>query len=169
MGMPIVNLTGQKFGRLTVLWSAGKTKSGNLRWFCHCACEKTFAVVSSGNLRSGSTHSCGCLKRENLNRFEHGHKRHDYESPTHSSWHATIQRCTNPNATGYERYGGAGVTVCNRWLTFENFLADLGERPDGTTLGRFGDVGNYEPRNAKWMTRTEQETEKKKRRESLRA
>jgi len=72
-----------------------------------------------------------------------------------------VQRCTNPNNIGWEKYGGAGITVCTRWLDFQFFLADLGERPAGTTLGRFRDIGKYEPGNVKWMTWTEQRTEQK--------
>ena len=70
-----------------------------------------------------------------------------------------LTRCTNPAASNYKNYGCKGVQVCARWLGesgFQNFLADLGERPPGTTLGRFGDVGNYEPSNVKWMTSAEQ-------------
>jgi hypothetical protein len=93
--------------------------------------------------------------------FEHGHTSGDYMSPTYMSWFAMKQRCLNPNHVGYPKYGGATppITVCDRWLGpdgFTNFLADLGERPAGTTLGRFGDVGNYEPGNCKFMTWAEQ-------------
>ena len=74
-----------------------------------------------------------------------------------------IQRCTNPNAKKYPLYGGAGVTVCDRWLnSFENFLADMGERLTNTSLGRFLDIGNYKPGNCKWMTYREQADKKVK-------
>ena len=71
-------------------------------------------------------------------------------SPTYNSWQCMKKRCLNPKATKYHRYGGRGVQVCERWLTFENFLADMGERPEGTTLGRHGDKGDYEPGNCSW-------------------
>ena len=73
-------------------------------------------------------------------------------------------RCLNPNAQDYKSYGGANspVRICSRWLnSFENFLADMGERPEGTTLGRFGDIGNYEPENCAWQTPKEQGAEKR--------
>jgi hypothetical protein len=65
-------------------------------------------------------------------------------------------RCHNPNANRWEHYGGAGVKICERWQLFSNFLADMGERPDGTTLGRIGDKGDYEPNNCEWQTSKEQ-------------
>ncbi len=75
-----------------------------------------------------------------------------------------IQRCTNPNISRWSHYGGANppVKVCDRWLDFQNFLADMGERPEGKySLGRFGDVGNYEPDNCEWETPKQQATEQK--------
>jgi hypothetical protein len=79
-----------------------------------------------------------------------------YGTPENHSWQSMIQRCTNPNHKAWPEYGGIGVKVCDRWRTFETFYADLGPRPAGTTLGRFGDIGNYEPGNCKWMTGEEQ-------------
>ena len=86
----------------------------------------------------------------------HGHHPRNKPSLTYVSWTNLIARCTNTNATSYSRYGGAGVAVCDQWKAFENFLADLGERPKGTTLGRILDLGNYEPGNCFWMTKAEQ-------------
>jgi len=79
-----------------------------------------------------------------------------YRTPTYRSWDGMKQRCLNPKATGYARYGGAGVTVCDRWLSFENFLADMGARPEGTTLDRINPTLGYEPGNCRWATRSEQ-------------
>lgn len=75
---------------------------------------------------------------------------------TYHIWRTMKQRCLNPNATAYHRYGGRGITVCERWLTFENFLADMGERPDGLCLERVNNNGNYEPGNCVWATRKAQ-------------
>jgi hypothetical protein len=81
-------------------------------------------------------------------------------TPTHISWSCMITRCTNPNTRHYPRYGGRGIAVCDRWRnSFENFLADMGERPDGTTLDRYPNRdGNYEPGNCRWATAKEQAT-----------
>ncbi len=79
-----------------------------------------------------------------------------YASPTYSSWNNMIQRCTNPKYTYYEYYGGRGITVCNRWLDFRNFLEDMGNKPEGLTLDRVDVDGNYELSNCRWATRKEQ-------------
>lgn len=77
-------------------------------------------------------------------------------SPTYNSWASMKQRCNYPKSASYERYGGRGISVCERWLTFDNFLADMGVRPEGMTLDRKGANGNYEPDNCKWSTLSEQ-------------
>ncbi len=71
---------------------------------------------------------------------------------TYRIWCAMKQRCLNPNTAAYHRYGGRGITVCERWVTFENFLADMGERPEGLSLERVNNNGNYEPGNCVWAT-----------------
>lgn len=76
--------------------------------------------------------------------------------PLYHTWENMRQRCNNPNNTGYQWYGGRGITVCERWDSFANFVADMGKRPDGMTLDRIDVNGNYEPDNCKWSTQTEQ-------------
>jgi hypothetical protein len=93
---------------------------------------------------------------------KHGHTTHTKTSPTYRSWVCMNTRCSYPSHTSYKKYGGAGVTVCERWSDFANFLADMSERPAGTTLGRKGDKGNYEPGNCAWQTRPEQEATRSK-------
>jgi hypothetical protein len=158
------NLAGQRFGRLTVVGDVGRTGRGYVRWLSLCDCGIE-TIVRADRLRSSETQSCGCLQRERVaisaamvgkaNRT-HGHARYGKMTPTYSSWRAAMSRCTNPNDAFFEYYGGSGVTVCERWTRFENFLADMGERPEGTTLGRILDMGDYEPGNAFWMTASEQ-------------
>lgn len=87
---------------------------------------------------------------------KHGHARVGVKSATYITWGGMIQRCFNPKAPTWEYYGGRGITVCARWRSFENFLADMGERPQGRTLDRLDNDGNYEPGNCQWATRSEQ-------------
>lgn len=155
-----IDLMCEKFGRLRVVGDHPNQR-GNAQWLCHCDCG-TEIVVRACNLKSGHTQSCGCLhsehsREQSLKNRTHGHGGRDKKrSITYNSWYNMKARCSNPKATGYENYGGRGITVCKRWLEFENFLADMGERPDGLTLDRKNNEGNYEPSNCRWATRIEQ-------------
>ena len=151
---------GTRFGRLTVIREA--QKRGEKRTFeCQCDCG-AFAVADLGKLRTGHTASCGCLRvmdigLRNSARATHGHKLKGNASPTYRSWRGMKTRCTHPNHKFWKYYGGRGITICKRWLnSFENFLADMGVRPDGTTLERTNNDGNYEPGNCRWATPKEQ-------------
>jgi hypothetical protein len=160
------DLVGQKFNRYLVLEFAGRNKHQQATWLCRCDCGTEKTIVA-GDLKSGRAKSCGCLQREwavvAMPNLRHGHRRtNSPTSPTYQTWRGMLGRCHQESHIGYPRYGGKGVIVCERWHDFENFLADMGERPKGTTLGRYGDVGNYEPRNVKWMTSKEQGAEMRK-------
>lgn len=99
-----------------------------------------------------------------MSTLSHGHKTRTRTSPTYSSWENMIQRATNPAAVSYPYVGGRGITVCERWRTFTNFLTDMGERPEGKyasgrpmySLDRIDSDGNYEPGNCRWATANEQ-------------
>ena len=154
---------GQRFGRLVVIKpvrvaKGAKTIPGQL---CQCDCGTTHRV-SNYYLCSGVTKSCGCLKREQCAWFanstlQHGHARKSGFSPTYSSYHAMLNRCFNSKQPSWKNYGGRGITVCKRWRkSFENFLADMGERPRNKTLDRIDNDGNYTPKNCQWATRKQQ-------------
>jgi hypothetical protein len=157
-----VDLKGKVFGRLTVLKDVGREKhSGCVLWQCQCECGQT-TTVDSAHLRNGHTKSCGCLLQE-WGKSGKAHYRHGHSSPspTYQSWSHMKTRCSNPTQDNYYRYGEIGITVCKRWLKFENFLEDMGERPEGTTLGRYKDKGNYKQTNCSWQTPEEQGANKK--------
>lgn len=154
----VIDLVGQRYGRLVVLRRAPNGRIRGARWWCQCDCgiEK---IARANNLKNGATKSCGCLKREvDVSRNTiHGHCVPGMASPTYRSWQSMIQRCTNPNATKYKRWGGRGIEICERWMVFANFLTDMGVRPAGMTLDRYPDKnGNYEPDNCRWATPKQQ-------------
>lgn len=152
------DLTGRRFGRLTVLCRDGSNASGLAVWLCRCTCG-TVTRTAGNLLRAGKAVSCGCYKRENSARVAaHLKRKHGmHGSRTYRSWRSMKTRCTNPTHISYKNYGSRGITICTRWLrSFECFLADLGERPPGTSLDRIDVNGNYEPGNCKWSTPGEQ-------------
>lgn len=155
----------QTDSRWTILHSAGRDVSGELAVLCRCRCG-TIAKVRLSSVRSGNSKSCGCLNRElsglraKASFSTHGHCPRIKASHTYLSWQSMIHRCKD--SKGHPTY--VCVRVCARWRLFPNFLADMGERPKGTTLGRFLDTGDYKKSNCAWMTRTEQAAEARKKR-----
>ena len=158
-----IDRAGQRYGRLVVVEQIENDKHGKSRWRCRCDCGRDCIVVGS-HLSRGNTHSCGCLQSErtaaaNVDRAKHGQARGHKPSPTWRSWKSMRDRCYLPCMDNYPTYGGRGITVCRRWRGkngFQNFRADMGERPDGCTLDRKNSDGNYTPRNCRWSTPKQQ-------------
>ena len=151
------NLTGHKFGRLTVL-SQSKNIGRRVAWNCQCECGY-LCVAISHLLTSGCTRSCGCL-RVDVSRKRmtiHGHAKRGAVIPEHKVWTRMWNRCNDQTFSNYARYGGRGIKVCERWLSFQPFLDDMGPRPSVKhSIDRINNDGNYEPGNCRWSTQLEQ-------------
>ena len=142
--------TGQRFGRLVAHRLVYLDRP---MWLCICDCGRQRVILPS-SLTRGKTSSCGCLRREMVTTSNTTHG--DYASPTYRSWIAMCSRCTNPRRPAFSGYGGAGIKVCDSWRRYENFLADMGPRPEGTSLERRNNSLGYSPENCYWGTRREQ-------------
>jgi hypothetical protein len=167
--MKLIDLTGKQFGRLTVVTLHGRDAHRISTWLCRCECGNS-SVVSASRMKRGRTKSCGCLMREvaranlrgNNHGLTHGHSRLHKQTgkrghtPEYITWRGMLQRCNNPSAANFQRYGGRGISVCERWESFENFLADMGPRPPAHTIDRIDVNGHYESGNVRWATAKEQ-------------
>lgn len=151
-------MIGHRFTRWLVLAEIPERRNGKRCYQCRCDCGAE-SICVAGNLRSGISKSCGCLKSERIHdaKFVHGR---DTSDRTYQCWSSMRDRCNNPSTRKYNRYGGRGIRVCDRWGSFPNFLSDMGECPPRLTLERKNNDGNYEPSNCRWATRREQSLNK---------
>ncbi len=149
-------MLGQIFNSWTITGIGLRNKKGELAVLCRCKCGREKEVKYS-SLKRGSSRQChGCAFRNNL--IKHNLSR----SPIYMTWRCMIRRCSEPKVNGYKNYGGRGIKVCERWLKFENFLEDMGQRPfPEAQLDRIDTNGNYEKSNCRWVTREQNRTNRR--------
>lgn len=149
------DLSGRVFGRLTAIARIPPYGNNKTLWECVCACGRKTRSAAS-NLKSGMSKSCGCIsiEKKRARSREHPPK----PKSEYAAWRGMRRRCLSSSSASYHRYGGRGITICDRWRdSFDNFIADMGMKPSpGHSLDRVNNDGNYEPGNCRWATMTEQ-------------
>lgn len=154
-----IEMVGKKFGKLTIIEESTQRKNKAICWVCKCDCGNITQPIRGTSLRDGSIKSCGCLNSEaTINRnFTHGF----CGTHIYSLWSNMKRRCYDTKSTGFNNYGGRGITVCEEWRnSFQNFYDYVSKLPHygekGYSLDRINNDGNYEPGNVRWATRKEQ-------------
>ena len=161
-----LNLTNKRFGRLIAIKPV-PNRGDRTMWLCKCDCGIN-SIHNTSDLNNGHVKSCGCLVKENLTNYRHGHAKFRNESRFYRIWTRMLRRCRNVNAKDFQRYGAMGITCCKRWYKFKNFLKDMYQSfiefekfRQKATIDRIDNSKGYSPKNCRWATMAEQCRNKK--------
>lgn len=145
MSRILIDLSGKRFGKLVVRgrWGHVQKNTKQPTWLCKCDCGM-LTVALGASLRNGTKRSCGCL----VGKTQPGHRM--TKTPVYNSWRGMIERTSKPNNSHFKVYGARGITVCEAWRKFDNFYADMGDRPSGHSLDRIDNDKGYYKENCRW-------------------